>query len=207
MGTRSAWSSARSKADVPGHDRVSEKCIACYPRIEGKTTDGRRADGNALYGGLRGQDPHALQSLMRIGEDGLWAKTAGIPCTTRFRVEQVALPLYPQWGTEPNGYPSRHGIAPAAMRGRCLARAWITPSRVPHAQPPELLAVLQLWRASQQIVFQYDVIRVRSVLKPKFTGSGSTCTATIPCWASTSRARKWRGSGPKSRFTFGRPSA
>ena len=43
-----------------GTTRVSEKCIACYPRIEGKDPlTGRRADGNALYGRLRREDPDA----------------------------------------------------------------------------------------------------------------------------------------------------
>ena len=70
-----------------------------------------------------------MQSLMRIGEDGLWAEDRWHPLYYTIRVEQVALPLYPQWGTGANGYyiPPRH--SPAAMRGRCLARAWITPSK------------------------------------------------------------------------------
>jgi hypothetical protein len=50
---------------------------------------------------------------------------------------------------------------------------YLVPSR-------ELLAVLQLWRASQQIIFRYDVIPGSKVLKPRSTGSGSRCT-TIQC--------------------------
>src|SRR5438105_11383210 len=51
-----------------------------------------------------------LQGLNRIGEDGLWAEDRWHPLYYAIRVEQVALPLYPQWGTEPNGYyiPPRH---------------------------------------------------------------------------------------------------
>ena len=116
------------KTDVPGHDPgVGKKCVACYPRIEGKDplTGGEPMETRcmaACVGKIR------MQSLMRIGEDGLWAKTAGIPCTTRFIMEQVALPLYPQWGTEPNGYTSRHGAARGYAR-QMFGLAWITPSR------------------------------------------------------------------------------
>ena len=51
-----------------GTTRVREKCIACYPRIEGKDPlDGGRADGNALYGGLRREDPDAEPGAHRRG--------------------------------------------------------------------------------------------------------------------------------------------
>ena len=67
-------------------------------------------------------------------------------------------PILIEWGTEPNGFyfPPRH--APRGyirqMFGPGVDNAidrYIVPSR-------ELLAVLQLWRASQQILFRYDVI-------------------------------------------------
>ena len=56
-----------------GTTRVSEKCIACYPRIEGKDplTGGEPMETRcmaACVGKIR------MQSLMRIGEDGLWAE-------------------------------------------------------------------------------------------------------------------------------------
>src|SRR5207244_10954507 len=85
--------------------------------------------------------------------EGRWR---ALYCT--IRGEQVALPLYPQWGTVPNGFyfPPRH--APRGyirqMFGPGVDNAidrYIVPSR-------ELLAVLQLWRASQQILFRYDVV-------------------------------------------------
>jgi len=56
-----------------GTTRVSEKCIACYPRIEGKDplTGGEPMETRcmaACVGKIR------MQSLVRIGEDGLWAE-------------------------------------------------------------------------------------------------------------------------------------
>src|SRR2546422_5899028 len=85
-------------------------------------------------------------------------------------VEQVALAGYTQWGTEPSGFffPPRH--APRGyirqMFGPGVDNAidrYIVPSR-------ELLAVLQLWRASQQILFRYDVIPGPKVFETQIHG-------------------------------------
>ena len=99
-----------------------------------------------------------LQGLVKVGEDGLWAEDRWNPLYYSIRVEQVALPLYPQWGTEPNGFYIPPRQAPRGyirqMFGPGVDNAiekYLVPSR-------ELLAVLQLWRASQQILFRYDVI-------------------------------------------------
>src|SRR3989475_585282 len=56
-----------------GTTRVSEKCIACYPRVEGKDplTGGEPMETRcmaACVGKIR------MQGLNRIGEDGLWAE-------------------------------------------------------------------------------------------------------------------------------------
>src|SRR5919201_564134 len=152
-----------------GTTRVSEKCIACYPRIEGKDplTGGEPMETRcmaACVGKIR------MQSLVRIGEDGLWAEDRWHPLYFAIRVEQVALPLYPQWGTEPNGFyiPPRwspRGYA-RQMFGPGVDNAiekYLVPSR-------ELLAVLQLWRASQQIIFRYDVIPGPKVFETQIHG-------------------------------------
>ena len=111
-----------------------------------------------------------MQGLNRIGDDGLWAEDRWHPLYFAIRVEQVALPLYPQWGTEPNGFyfPPRH--APRGyirqMFGPGVDNAiekYLVPSR-------ELLAVLQLWRASQQILFRYDVIPGPKVFETQIHG-------------------------------------
>src|SRR5256885_6868778 len=76
---------------------------SCYPRVEGKDplTGGEPMETRcmaACVGKIR------LQGLNKIGEDGLWAEDRWHPLYYTIRVEQVALPLYPQWGTEPNGF-------------------------------------------------------------------------------------------------------
>jgi nitrate reductase beta subunit len=72
-------------------------------------------------------------------------------------VEKVALPLYPQFGTEPNIYYIPPRWAPRAylrqMFGpgvdEAIAR-YTAPSR-------ELLAVLQLFRATQRMIFRFEI--------------------------------------------------
>ena len=71
-----------------GTTRVSEKCIACYPRIEGKDplTGGEPMETRcmaACVGKIR------MQSLMRIGDDGLWAEDRWHPLYYTIRVEQA----------------------------------------------------------------------------------------------------------------------
>src|SRR5207245_256956 len=85
-------------------------------------------------------------------------------------VEQVAVPLYPQWGTEPNGFYIPPRWSPRGyirqMFGPGVDNAidrYIVPSR-------ELLAVLQLWRTTQQIIFRYDVIPGPKVFETQIHG-------------------------------------
>ena len=51
-----------------------------------------------------------LQGLVKVGSNGQWAHDPDNPQYYLIRDRKVALPLYPQFGTEPNGYyvPSRH---------------------------------------------------------------------------------------------------
>ena len=73
------------------------------------------------------------------------------------RQRQVALPLYPQFGTEPNGF-----YIPARWVPRNYLIQMFGPG-VDHAieqyscPDRELLAVLQLFRANQQIIFRYEI--------------------------------------------------
>ncbi len=98
-----------------------------------------------------------LQGLVNVGEDGTWVEEPDNPLYYLIRVAKVALPLYPQFGTEPNGYyiPPRWvplpyleqmfgpGTELAIERYRCPDR--------------ELLAVLQLYRRSSQIIARYQI--------------------------------------------------
>jgi nitrate reductase / nitrite oxidoreductase, beta subunit len=136
--------------------RVTEKCVGCYPRIEGKDpmSDGLPMETRcmtACVGKIR------LQGLVRIDPDGSWAEDRHHPLYYLVKVEKVALPLYPQFGTEPNGYyiPPRWVPRPylRQMFGPGVDEAierYTAPSR-------ELLAVLQLFRTTQTMLFRYEI--------------------------------------------------
>ncbi|MBI1873792.1 MAG: nitrate oxidoreductase subunit beta, partial [Acidobacteria bacterium] len=139
-----------------GNTRTSEKCIACYPRVEGTDpeTGGEPMETRcmtACIGQIR------MQGLVKVAEDGTWAEDRSHPLYFLVHVAQVALPLYPQFGTQPNGYyiPPRWVPRPylRQMFGPGVDRAienYANPSR-------ELLAVLQLFRRSNRIIFKYEI--------------------------------------------------
>jgi nitrate reductase beta subunit len=98
-----------------------------------------------------------LSGLVPIAADGTWQDDRSNPLVFLIRHEQVALPLYPQFGTEPNGFyiPPRWVPRPylRQMFGPGVDRAlerYRAPSR-------ELLAVLQLFRASQKIIYRFEI--------------------------------------------------
>ncbi len=137
--------------------RVSEKCIACYPRIEGRDplSDGKPMETRcmtACVGKIR------MQGLVEINpEDGNWKEDPSNPIYFLVKKEKVALPLYPQFGTQPNGYYIPPRWAPRdylrQMFGPGVEEAierYVAPSR-------ELLAVLQLFRTTQKIIFKFEV--------------------------------------------------
>ncbi|MFP3915407.1 MAG: nitrate oxidoreductase subunit beta, partial [Actinomycetota bacterium] len=134
----------------------SEKCIGCYPRVEGSDplTEGEPMEARcmaACVGKIR------LHGLVSVDEEGSWVEDPGHPLYYLVHEERVALPLYPQFGTQPNIYyiPPRWVPRPylRQMFGPGVdhaIEAYTRPSR-------RLLAVLQLFRASQQMVFSFDV--------------------------------------------------
>lgn len=161
--------------------RTSEKCIACYPRIEGKdpvlSPDGAPLETRcmtACVGKIR------LQGLVDKTEDGKWVEAPENPLYFLIRERKVALPLYPQFGTEPNGY----YIPP-----RWVPRKYLTQMFGPGVEEAlrqyscpdrELLAVLQLFRASQQILFRYEVEEGPKVAEVEVTlPSGKKATQEI----------------------------
>ncbi len=150
--------------------RTSEKCIACYPRIEGKdsvlTPDGAPLETRcmtACVGKIR------MQGLVKKGKDGSWADAPSNPLHFLIRDRQVALPLYPNFGTEPNGYyiPPRWVSRPylEQMFGPGVENAleqYCCPDR-------ELMAVLQLFRSAQQIIFEYKIEKGPKVAEVEVT--------------------------------------
>ena len=144
--------------------RVSEKCIACYPRIEGKdatlspdSTPIETRCMTACVGKIR------LQGLIKKTADGEWAKDPENPIHFLVRERRIALPLYPQFGTEPNGF----YIPP-----RWVPRSYLTQMFGPgvnnaieqYSSPDrELLAVLQLFRTTQRVIFKFKIEKGKKV--------------------------------------------
>ena len=136
--------------------RTSEKCIACFPRVEGSDplTEGLPMETRCMTacpGQIR------LQGLVRVEEDGTWTEDPENPLYYLVQEERMALPLYPQFGTQPNVYyiPPRWVPRPylQQMFGPGVddaIAAYETPSR--RAQ-----AVLQLFRVTQKIIFRFEV--------------------------------------------------
>ncbi|HLF70489.1 MAG TPA: 4Fe-4S dicluster domain-containing protein [Actinomycetota bacterium] len=137
--------------------RVSEKCVACYPRIEGKDpiSNGLPMETRCMSvcpGKIR------LQGLVKVASDGTWVEDRYNPLYFLVHVEKVALPLYPQFGTQPNGY-----YIPPRWAPRAYLRQMFGPGvddAIERYRDPsrELLAVLQLFRATRTIIFRYEVI-------------------------------------------------
>lgn len=138
--------------------RVSEKCIGCFPRVEGRdpdlSPDGQPIEPRCMtscVGKIR------LHGLVKKTEEGAWADLPDHPLHYLVRERRVALPLYPQFGTEPNGYyiPPRWVPRPylVQMFGPGVAEAieqYSCPDR-------ELLAVMQLFRTTQQMIFRFAI--------------------------------------------------
>ncbi len=153
--------------------RVTEKCIACYPRLEGKDPEG---DGQPLetrcmaacIGQIR------IQGLVEINEDGSWKEDRYNPLYYLIKVAKVALPLYPQFGTEPNGY-----YIPPRWVNRNFLKQMFGPG-VDHAidsymvPDRELLAVQQLFRRSNKIIFRYEIKEGPKVFETEIHGKPFT---------------------------------
>ncbi len=156
-----------------GNTRVSEKCIACYPRIEGRDpeSNGQPMETRcmaACIGQIR------LQGLVKMADDGRWAEDRQNPIYYMVHVAKVALPLYPQFGTEPNGYYIPPRWVPRQylyqMFGPGVDQA-IERYSVPDR---ELLAVLQLFRRSNKIIYRYEIEEGPMVYEGKLNGRDIT---------------------------------
>ncbi|GMV82521.1 MAG: hypothetical protein AMXMBFR7_37050 [Planctomycetota bacterium] len=135
--------------------RVSEKCIACFPRVEGNDPEFKGVPletrcMSACIGQIR------LQTLVKMSEDGTWAEDRYNPLYYMVKVAKVALPLYPQFGTEPNGYYIPPRWAPRGYLRQMFGPGVDTAIERYMHPDRELLAVLQLFRRSNRIIFRYE---------------------------------------------------
>jgi nitrate reductase beta subunit len=141
-----------------GNTGTSEKCIGCYPRVEGKDPllcpDGAPIETrcmSACIGKIR------LQGLVKIGSDGKWERDLRNPLYYLIRERQIALPLYPQFGTEPNGYYIPPRWVPRGYLHQMFGPGVDAAIEQYSCPDRELLAVLQLFRAQRQIIFRYEI--------------------------------------------------
>ncbi|MBX7159599.1 MAG: 4Fe-4S dicluster domain-containing protein [Acidimicrobiia bacterium] len=137
--------------------RTSEKCIACYPRIEGQDpiSDGVPMETRCMascIGKIR------MQGLVQVEADATWTHDPRNPIYYMVHVEKVALPLYPQFGTQPNIYYIPPRWAPREYL-RQMFGPGVDAAIEKYANPSrELLALLQLFRATREVIFAFDVI-------------------------------------------------
>ncbi len=157
------------KSMYRGTTRTSEKCVACYPRVEGNDplSDGVPMETRCMAvcpGKIR------MNSLVSVNPDGTWTEDPKHPLYYLIKIAKVALPLYPQFGTEPNIYYIPPRWAPRAylhqMFGPGVDQAleqYTAPSR-------ELLAVLQLFRTTQKMFFRFEIEEGPLVLETEING-------------------------------------
>ncbi len=137
--------------------RVSEKCIGCYPRVEGTDplTEGIPMETRCMAvcpGKIR------MQGLVQIDpKTGDWKRDPDNPLYYLVKEAQVALPLYPQFGTQPNGYYIPPRWVPREYLEQMFGPAVDHAIETYLAPPRELLAVLQLFRATQRIIFKFEI--------------------------------------------------
>ncbi|MHC4730227.1 MAG: 4Fe-4S dicluster domain-containing protein [Planctomycetota bacterium] len=153
--------------------RVSEKCIACYPRVEGKDPEtGGQPMETRCMGACIGQV--RMQGLVKMQKDGRWAEDRRHPLYYLVKVAKVALPLYPQLGTEPNGY----YIPPRWVPRKYLTQMFGpgTEQAIERYMVPdrELLGVLQLFRRSNRIIYRYEIEEGKKVYETEIHGKPFT---------------------------------
>ncbi len=144
------------KSIYRGTTRTSEKCIACYPRVEGRDPESEGTPletrcMSACIGQVR------MQGLVKVDADNVWVEDRHNPLYYLVHVARVALPLYPQFGTEPNGYYIPPRWVPTGYLEQMFGpgvRDAVERYRYPDR---ELLAVLQLFRRSNRIISRYEL--------------------------------------------------
>ena len=111
-----------------------------------------------------------LQGLVKLSPDGSWKEDRYNPLYYLVKVEKVALPLYSVFGTQPNGYYIPPRWVPRAylmqMFGPGVDEAiekYTAPSR-------ELLAVLQLFRTTQKMIYSYKIEEGKKVYETTING-------------------------------------
>ena len=115
-----------------------------------------------------------LQGLVKMEKSGQWAVDRQNPLYYLVHVAKVALPLYPQFGTEPNGFYIPPRWVPRKFLKQMFGpgvdhaiESYMTPDR-------ELLAVLQLFRKTNQIIFRYEIEEGPKIFENEIRGKKFT---------------------------------
>jgi nitrate reductase beta subunit len=122
-----------------GTTGISEKCIACYPRVE------------------QGLVPRCVAACVGKIRLAGWITDPESPIHYLVREEKVALPLFPQFGLGPNVYyiPPRWVPRPYLYQ---MFGPGVDAAIEKYTKPsPKLLGVLQLFGVTQQIISAFDV--------------------------------------------------
>jgi nitrate reductase beta subunit len=112
-----------------------------------------------------------LQGLVPIDRKSrAWKDDPSHPLVFLVKKEKVALPLYPQFGTEPNGY-----YIPPRWVPRAYLRQMFGPGvdeALERYQAPsrELLAVLQLFRTTQVILDRFEIVKGKKIFETTVNG-------------------------------------
>jgi nitrate reductase beta subunit len=124
--------------------KTSEKCIACYPRVEKGLVTRCVA---ACVGKIR------MQSWVKLPEEA----DPENPVDYLVHVAKVALPLYPQFGCEPNIYYIPPRWVPT-QHLKMLFGPGVEHAIEKYTHPDkELLGVLQLFGTTQRIIEKFRV--------------------------------------------------
>jgi nitrate reductase beta subunit len=119
--------------------RVAEKCIACYPRLE------------------EGMIPRCVAAC--VGKIRLmgWVDDEKSPVHYLVHKAKVALPLYPQFGLEPNVYYIPPRWVPRGYLQQMFGPG-VDAAIQAYAKPShELLGLLQLFGSTQSIIASYTI--------------------------------------------------
>jgi nitrate reductase beta subunit len=149
-----------------GETRITEKCIACYPRIEGKdpVTKGRRMEARcmaACVGKIR------LNGLLTGDREKADPKN---PMDWLIKIHKVALPLYPQFGTEPNIYYIPPRWAPRGYLKQMFGPEVDEAIEKVSAPSRKLLAILQLFRTTQTMISRFEIEDGKKIYETQING-------------------------------------
>jgi nitrate reductase beta subunit len=111
-----------------------------------------------------------MQGLVKVNPDNTWVEDRYNPLYYLVHVAKVALPLYPQFGTEPNGYYIPPRWAPRAYLKQMFGPGVDEAIATYVAPPRRLLAVLQLFRVTQKILFKFAVREGPKVFETEIDG-------------------------------------